>query len=79
MNILLKSNVAAYSNLGFCFFHNGTYLLKLNKKAFFQARTNPTEAERLIKQYPSFFIDPMKTNGGNTYEQSIVDFSVLPE
>ncbi len=79
MNILLDANVFAYSNLGFCFFHNGTHLLKLNKKIFVQTRTNAAEAERLIKQYPTFFVDPRENNGGNTYEQSIVDFSALPE
>lgn len=60
MNILLDTNVVTHSNLGFCFFHNGTHLLNLNKKIFFQARTNTVEAERLIKHYPNLFIDPRK-------------------
>ena len=79
MHILLQDNVFSYSNLGFCFFHNGTHLLKLNKKNFFYARTNITEAERLINKYPTFFIDPSKKDGGKTYEQSIIDCSVVPE
>ena len=48
MYITLKKDVFSYSNLGFCFFHNGSHLLKINKKTFLNALAKPIEAQRII-------------------------------
>lgn len=79
LNLNLKKEVFSYSNLGFCFFHNGNHLLKINKKTFLNALNHPTEAKRMIDQYPAFFTAPFSDGDGKTYEQSIIDFSTLHE
>lgn len=79
MCISLKNDVFSYSNLGFCFFHNGNHLLKINKKTFLNALTKPIEAQRIIDQYPTFFTAPFLNGDGKSYEQSIVDFSSIQE
>ncbi len=79
MLINLKKEVFSYSNLGFCFFHNGSHLLKIKKKTFLNALTNPIEAQRTIDLYPAFFTAPSLDGDGKTYEQSVVDFSILHE
>lgn len=64
MCISLKNDVFSYSNLGFCFFHNGNHLLKINKKTFLNALTKPIEAQRIIDQYPTFFTAPFLNGDG---------------
>lgn len=79
MYITLKKDVFSYSNLGFCFFHNGSHLLKINKKTYLNALAKPIEAQRIIDQYPTFFTATFINGDGKTYEQSIVDFSTIHE
>jgi hypothetical protein len=75
MRVSINEGVLCLTELGYCFFHNGTHLLKIPKKKFIEALDSHERSLALTERYPAFFNMSEANEARSTYERSEVELT----
>jgi hypothetical protein len=75
MRIKTKPEVICLTELGYCFFHNGTHLLKISKRKFIDALESDEKSALIAERYPDFFNLANANEARSYYEKSSLLFS----
>ena len=75
MRIKTKTEVLCLTELGYCFFHNGTHLLKIAKRKFIEALESDEKSASIAERYPDFFSLAEASEARCAYENSSLIFS----
>lgn len=74
MRVKINNGVFCLVELGYCFFHNGTHLLKISKKNFLAALESDEKSARLANIHPDFFNMAEASEARCAYERSTLSF-----
>ena len=75
MRATTNKGVLCLTELGHCFFHNGTHLLKIPKKKFIEALASYEKSLALTERHPAFFNISEAKEARSAYERSILEFT----
>lgn len=75
MRATTNKGVLCLTELGYCFFHNGTHLLKIPKRKFIEALDSHKKSLALTEQYPGFFQMSEAKEARSAYERSLLEFT----
>jgi hypothetical protein len=75
MRVTINKGVLCLTELGYCFFHNGTHLLKIPKKNFIEALESNEKSLTLTERYPAFFSMSEAKEARSAYERSVLEFT----
>lgn len=75
MRARINKGVWCLTDLGYCFFHNGTHLLKISKKKFIEALESEEKSLILAERYPVFFSMSEAKEARIAYERSVLEFT----
>ena len=75
MRAAINEGVLCLTELGYCFFHNGTHLLKIPKRKFIEALDSHKKSLALTEQYPGFFQMSEAKEARSAYERSLLEFT----
>jgi len=75
MRATINEGVLCLTELGYCFFHNGTHLLKIPKKKFIEAMDSHEKSLALTERYPAFFNMSEAKEARSAYERSVLEFT----
>jgi hypothetical protein len=75
MRVSINEGVLCLTELGYCFFHNGTHLLKIPKKKFIEALDSHEDSLALTERYPAFFNMSEAKEARSAYERSVLELA----
>ena len=77
MRIKTKIGVVCLTELGYCFFHNGTHLLKISKNKFIDTLESDEKSALIAERYPDFFCLAKASEARSSYEKKLTTFPRL--